>query len=125
MAEWPGQAQGDPVGPLRDECSGRPWGVAATRGRVRRLTSLFPPGASVSWSCPHVENETTGEIRKGPRRVEVPHGLSPRNSAGDSEVTCWGSGRTGTQSPAPPCDLGQVAQPLRASVLSSVKRDKP
>lgn len=50
MAEWPGQAQGDPVGPLRDECSGRPWGVAATRGRVRRLTSLFPPGASVSWS---------------------------------------------------------------------------
>lgn len=55
MAEWPGQAQGDPVGPLRDERSGRPWGVVATRGRVRRLTSLFPPGASVSWSCPHVE----------------------------------------------------------------------
>lgn len=34
MAEWPGQAQGDPVGPLRDECSGRPWGVARPQAHV-------------------------------------------------------------------------------------------
>lgn len=34
MAEWPGQAQGDPVGPLRDECSGRPWGLAHPQAHV-------------------------------------------------------------------------------------------
>lgn len=125
MAEWPGQAQGDPVGPLRDERSGRPWGW---RPHVDASAGSRPCSLQAPWFHGHVpmwKNETTREIRKGPRRVEVPHGLSPRDSAGDSEVTCWGSGRTGMQSPAPPCDLGQVAQPLRASVLSSVKRDKP
>lgn len=129
-AERPRQAQGDPVGLLQDESSGWPSGVAATRGRVRRLQSLFTPGASVSWLCPMRKN---GErLRRNPERSAVcgtsPAACLPETAPETAKSHAGALGRRGRG--AQLCrrravDLGQAAQPLWASVLSSVKQDKP